>query len=75
MGIRGAKPSSYVILKERSQVSQSRSGFSRTWQQFQNAFLLAADSIRGHKLRSFLTLLGVIIGVPSVIMVGRQLRA
>ncbi len=28
------------------------------------------DSIRAHKLRSFLTLLGVIIGVASVIMVG-----
>jgi len=28
------------------------------------------DSIRSHKLRSFLTLLGVIIGVASVIMVG-----
>ena len=49
---------------------QSRSGVSRSWQQFQNAFGLAADSIRGHKLRSFLTLLGVIIGVASVIMVG-----
>jgi putative ABC transport system permease protein len=31
---------------------------------------LAADSLRAHKLRSFLTLLGVIIGVASVIMVG-----
>ena len=28
------------------------------------------DSIRAHKLRSFLTLLGVIIGVASVILVG-----
>ncbi|HWB97886.1 MAG TPA: ABC transporter permease, partial [Bryobacteraceae bacterium] len=35
-----------------------------------NAFLLAFDSIRTHKLRSFLTLLGVIIGVASVILVG-----
>jgi putative ABC transport system permease protein len=34
------------------------------------AFLLAVDSIRGHKLRSFLTLLGVIIGVSSVVLVG-----
>ena len=49
---------------------QSGSGVSRSWQQFQNAFRLAADSIRAHKLRSFLTLLGVIIGVASVIMVG-----
>ena len=31
---------------------------------------LAIDSIRGHKLRSFLTLLGVIIGVSSVVLVG-----
>jgi putative ABC transport system permease protein len=38
--------------------------------QFLNATSLALDSIRAHKLRSFLTLLGVIIGVASVIMVG-----
>ena len=31
---------------------------------------LAFDSIRVHKLRSFLTLLGIIIGVASVIVVG-----
>ena len=34
------------------------------------AVFLAFDSIRAHKLRSFLTLLGVIIGVASVILVG-----
>jgi putative ABC transport system permease protein len=34
------------------------------------AISLAFDSIRAHKLRSFLTLLGVIIGVASVILVG-----
>ena len=31
---------------------------------------LAFDSIRAHKLRSFLTLLGVIVGVASVVLVG-----
>ena len=31
---------------------------------------LALDSIRAHKLRSFLTLLGIIVGVASVILVG-----
>jgi putative ABC transport system permease protein len=31
---------------------------------------LALDSIRAHKMRSFLTLLGVIIGVASVVLVG-----
>jgi len=48
----------------------SGSGVSRSEQQFQNAFRLAVDSVSSHKLRSFLTLLGVIIGVASVIMVG-----
>src|SRR5437588_3489293 len=52
----------------------SGSGSSRNWQQFRNAFLLATDAIRGHKLRSFLTLLGVIIGVASVIMVGAAIE-
>ncbi len=31
---------------------------------------LAWDSLRAHKLRSFLTLLGIIIGVASVVLVG-----
>src|SRR3954447_17187544 len=38
------------------------------------AFTLALDSIRAHKLRSFLTLLGIIIGVASVIMVGAAIE-
>ncbi len=37
---------------------------------FQTAAGLALASIRAHKLRSFLTLLGVIIGVCSVVIVG-----
>jgi putative ABC transport system permease protein len=49
---------------------QSRPERFRSWRQFFSAFQLAMDSIRAHKLRSFLTLLGVIIGVASVIMVG-----
>src|SRR5579885_1030320 len=51
-------------------MDHSQPGASRSWYQFQNAFRLAMDSIRAHKLRSFLTLLGVIIGVASVILVG-----
>jgi putative ABC transport system permease protein len=42
--------------------------------QFGNACALAFDSIRAHKLRSFLTLLGIIIGVASVIMVGAAIE-
>ncbi|HWQ52644.1 MAG TPA: ABC transporter permease [Bryobacteraceae bacterium] len=37
---------------------------------FGNALMLALESLRTHKLRSFLTLLGVIIGVASVVLVG-----
>ncbi len=40
------------------------------YQSLMTAFGLAIDSIRAHKLRSFLTLLGVIIGVSSVVIVG-----
>src|SRR5581483_3680990 len=52
---------------------QSELGGSRSWHTFQNAFRLAMDSIRSHKMRSFLTLLGIIIGVASVIMVGAEI--
>jgi putative ABC transport system permease protein len=55
-------------------MSESVGAFSRSWYQFQNAGRLAAESIRAHKLRSFLTLLGVIIGVASVIMVGAAIE-
>jgi putative ABC transport system permease protein len=47
---------------------------SRSWHNFKNAFGLAMDSIRAQKLRSFLTLLGVIIGVASVILVGAAIE-
>jgi putative ABC transport system permease protein len=42
----------------------------RYWRNIGSASWLAIDSIRAHKLRSFLTLLGVIVGVASVVMVG-----
>ena len=51
-------------------MAQRDGGQSRSWNNFTNAFRLAMDSIRAQKLRSFLTLLGIIIGVASVIMVG-----
>jgi len=40
------------------------------WFGFSTALGLATDSILAHKLRSFLTLLGVIVGVGSVVLVG-----
>ncbi len=53
---------------------QTNAGLTRSWNTFLNAFRLAMDSIRAQKLRSFLTLLGVIIGVASVIMVGAAIE-
>ena len=38
------------------------------------ALRLAVDSLRSHKLRSFLTLLGVILGVSSVVVVGAAIE-
>jgi putative ABC transport system permease protein len=55
-------------------MAHSNPGRIRSWSNFQNAFRLAMDSIRAQKLRSFLTLLGVIIGVASVIMVGAAIE-
>src|SRR5512144_1700061 len=51
-------------------MASSPSTFVRLRYDLANALMLAVDSIRSHKLRSFLTLLGVIIGVASVVMVG-----
>src|SRR6516162_7441441 len=46
----------------------------RYWRSIGSASWLAIDSIRAHKLRSFLTLLGVIVGVASVVMVGAAIQ-
>jgi putative ABC transport system permease protein len=46
----------------------------REWRQLSSAVWLAAGSIGAHKLRSFLTLLGTIIGVASVVMVGAAIE-
>ena len=44
------------------------------WYKLSTAFDLALSSIMAHKLRSFLTLLGVIIGVSSVVLVGAAIE-
>lgn len=42
----------------------------RGWPVFTEALKIAVESITAHKLRSFLTLIGIIIGVASVMIVG-----
>jgi putative ABC transport system permease protein len=51
-------------------MSRSNSALVRYKYDLTTASRLALDSIKAHKMRSFLTLLGVIIGVASVVMVG-----
>ncbi len=44
------------------------------WYSISTATALAVSSLRAHKLRTFLTLLGVIIGVGSVVLVGAAIE-
>ena len=39
------------------------------WGRFQEAFLMALRSMKAHRLRTFLTMLGIIIGIASVVCV------
>lgn len=55
-------------------MTERRSGLVRHRYTVATAFGLAVDSIRSHKLRSFLTLLGVIVGVASVVLVGSAIE-
>ena len=55
-------------------VNGSAASLMRYWRGIASASWLAIDSIRAHKLRSSLTLLGVIIGVASVVMVGAAIE-
>src|ERR1700688_4654565 len=55
-------------------MAQLQSDWVRGRYELLTAIALAFDSIRAHKLRSFLTLLGVIIGVASVILVGSAIE-
>jgi len=51
--------------------AESLHGFSKasTWVTFAETMRLALDSLRAHKLRSFLTLLGVILAVTTLVSV------
>ncbi|MDE3196530.1 MAG: ABC transporter permease, partial [Acidobacteriota bacterium] len=57
-------------MTEAGTTPRASAGRVRLSYEIGSALSLAWDSIRAHKLRSFLTLLGVIIGVASVILVG-----
>jgi len=52
----------------------SAAALMRYWRNVASACWLAIDSIWAHKLRTCLTLLGVIVGVASVVMVGAAIQ-
>jgi putative ABC transport system permease protein len=60
------RPHSSPNLTDTGQKPQRGRSFAAVFE----AFLIAVDSIWNHKLRSVLTLLGIIIGVASVVTVG-----
>jgi len=53
----------------RENTALPRQGFSGAWVTFAETMRLALDSLRAHKLRSFLTLLGVILAVTTLVSV------
>jgi putative ABC transport system permease protein len=53
-----------------TELSHARTkGFRGNWVTFVETFKLALDALRAHKLRSFLTLLGVILAVTTLVAV------
>jgi hypothetical protein len=55
-----------IITNAQDRPATRRHGTTAIWE----AVVIAADSIWSHKMRSVLTLLGIIIGVASVVTVG-----
>ena len=46
----------------------------QTFSFYRDAFKIALQSILEHKLRAFLTLIGIIIGVSAVVVVGASIN-
>src|SRR5690349_21830963 len=62
--------SAHNSLSTKTQVALMRSYISF----YLDAFRLALQAIFAHKLRAFLTLIGIIIGVASVVVVGASIN-
>jgi putative ABC transport system permease protein len=66
MGIDLSQLKKHSASSKEPQIPLKRHSYTALWE----AFRIAVDSIWTHKLRSVLTLLGIIIGVASVVTVG-----
>src|ERR1700687_896317 len=60
----------FLLEKPLTHMAETTPGDPGPRFQLTSAISLAWDSLRAHKLRTFLTLLGIMIGVASVILVG-----
>ena len=58
-----------VALEPRATAEQGAGGTQRRGVSFKEPMLIALETLRSHKLRSFLTLLGVILSVSTLIIV------
>ena len=56
------------LRRDRAELA-AKQGFGNVWVTFLETLKLAMDSLRAHKLRSFLTLLGVILAVATLVSV------
>ena len=61
-------PNNNVHIKKNSDTSKRNNLFSFT-HQLKEAFYMAYKAILSHKIRSFLTMLGIIIGIASVVSI------
>jgi putative ABC transport system permease protein len=58
-----------VLRRAGTESAPAQHGFRSVWITFIETLKLAMDSLRAHKLRSFLTLLGVILAVATLVSV------
>ncbi len=54
---------------KKSQKDANQSSLTAQWDRFQEAFHMALLAMNAHRLRTFLTMLGIIIGIASVVSV------
>jgi putative ABC transport system permease protein len=64
-GLTGTTP----LISTAGEQSSRMERYRRGWRTFAETLKLAVDAIRAHKLRSFLTLLGVILAVTTLVSV------
>jgi len=57
------------FARARDKAASTKQRFGGAWVTFAETMRLALDSLRAHKLRSFLTLLGVILAVTTLVVV------